>query len=519
MRFKTIEVNYTMKLRDYQSNGVEQLRNGIRTGYLKQMFMLVTGGGKTAVAGYITSNAQLKNKRVWFVVDNLELVEQAVETFEKFNLEVGVIQGIHDKTDPLKPVQVVTAQTLTRRWAFFDKKPELLPDLVFIDEAHVQYKAHTELMNMMEMAYKKGTKKSPVPFIGLSATPFSKGLGKLYDRLVLGADINHLTDLGYLSNTKIYAPYTPSLKGVKTNSNGDWQDSSLEEKMNSKSITADIHTTWKRLGENRQTLIFCVNVAHSKAVSKEFINKGVPTAHIDGYMDKELRAELINKYKQGEIKVLTCITTLTKGFDAPNTGCLVIARPTKSLMLHYQILGRGLRIANGKDECIILDHSGNVQRNGFPDDVLPSELCDGKKAENKDRKTREKSDPLPKSCDACGFLKPAKVHRCPNCDFAPEKQTDIEVLDGELKELKANQKRIKTFSKQQKQEFYSAALSLAKQTNKAEGWASHLYKKYFSVWPNAMQKEYGKVTDEVKRFAKAQAIRYAKGKGNWRAAA
>jgi len=495
-----------MKLREYQQDSIDNLRGGLKAGHMRQLLMLVTGGGKTVIAGTMIKNAMLKNKRVWFIVDNLELVQQALDTFDQFGLEVGVIQGIHERTDYRKPVQIITAQTLTKRWAIFDQNPQWKPDLIFIDEGHVQYKAHKEIVLSM----------AKVPVVGLSATPFSKGLGKLYDHLVVGADIKALTDLGYLTPTKIYAPFTPDLKGVKT-SMGDWQESGLEEKMNNNEITADIVSTWFKLGQQRQTIVFCVNVAHSKHIYREFQAKGVSVAHIDGYMDKDERKELIAQYKAGLITVLTCVTTLTKGFDAPNTGCLVIARPTKSLMLHYQCIGRGLRIAEGKENCIILDHSGNIQRNGFPDDILPTELCNGEKREKPlDRKKREKKDPLPEVCTGpgCKTLKPAGIHKCPECGFAPEKQSTVEVIEGELKELKkANQKRNKNTSWDEKINFIGGLKQHARNKGYSEGWVAHKYKDRFSVWPNDPRVKGApaiEISQEVKSYLTSQNIRNAK---------
>lgn len=127
---------------------------------------------------------------------------------------------------------------------------------------------------------------------------------------------------------------------------------------------------------------------------------------------------------------------------------------------------------------------------------------------------------MPEVCPApdCHTLKPAGVHKCPACGFAPEKQSTIEVREGELKELKANEKRNKSVPNEKKQEFYSAALSLAQEKGRSEGWAAHLYKKYFSVWPNKRDKSPGPITDEVRQYAHAMDIRYAKAR-NRRAAA
>src|SRR5690606_14695579 len=178
----------------------------------------------------------------------------------------------------------------------------------------------------------------------------------------------------------------------------------------------------------------------------------IPAAHIDGYMDTEERAHYIELYRKGVIKVLCNVAVLTKGFDAPETSCLVLARPTKSLMLHYQIMGRGLRTAPGKEDCIILDHAGNCIRNGLPTDPLPEEL-DTSNSRESDRKKRdrEKGEREPTPCTRCGYVK--QTHVCPTCGYKPERAEMLESTDGDLVEMKSSQKR--KFTTEQKRDIYA----------------------------------------------------------------
>lgn len=490
-----------MKLRDYQQYAIDKMRSEIKSGVKKMVLQIATGGGKTAVASAVTEMAYEKNKRVWFIADTTELVEQTVETFERFGLDCGVIQGIHEKTNYEKPLQVATAQTLLRRLdKQFADAEHWMPDLVIIDECHVVYKSHKMLMERLPN----------VIFIGLSATPFSKGLGLIYDSLIIGATTKKLQQDGFLVPIHAYAARKKvDLKGVKTKANGDWNESGLEEKVNNKEIVADIVSNWLRLGENRQTIVFCVNVAHSKHVCEQFLLRGVKAMHLDGRTEKEQRKEIINDYKSGEIKVLTSVGVLTKGFDAPSTSCVVLARPTKSLMLHIQMIGRGLRIADNKDDCIILDHAGNLQRNGFPDDELPKELCDGTaKGQQKDRK--QKDAPLPKECTKCGYIKPPGSVMCFRCGHIPERQNDVETVDGEMVSLK---KANKEATKDQKQAFYSGLISYGSLNGYKEGWAANQYKEKFGVWPNAYDKKPGDITPEINGWIKHQRIKHAKSRG------
>lgn len=329
-------------LRQYQSDALNDLRRGIRDGHLVQMLMAPTGAGKTTIASAMKIGACAKGKRAFFIVDSLELVDQAAKRFYEDGLEVGVIQGDHSWTDYSKPIQVCTIQTLRSRWK--DLADHLKPDLVVIDEAHVLHKMHQEIIT--ECVDRK------IPVIGLSATPFRKGLGRVFGRLVVSATLAELTDQGFLVPAHCYAPSIPDLKGIKTSTDGDWAEDALAEVMGSAKIMGDVVTNWLQLAKGRQTVVFGCNVAHSRELARQFTEAGILAAHADGYMDELERAKIIKNFRHGSIRVLCNVAVLTKGFDAPETSCVVLARPTKSLMMHYQMMGRGLRTADGKKDCL-----------------------------------------------------------------------------------------------------------------------------------------------------------------------
>ncbi|EOZ3002122.1 DEAD/DEAH box helicase family protein [Pseudomonas aeruginosa] len=329
-------------LRQYQSDALNDLRRGIRDGHLVQMLMAPTGAGKTTIASAMKIGACAKGKRAFFIVDSLELVDQAAKRFYEDGLEVGVIQGDHSWTDYSKPIQVCTIQTLRSRWK--DLADHLKPDLVVIDEAHVLHKMHQEIIT--ECIERK------IPVIGLSATPFRKGLGKTFGRLVVTASLSDLTQQGYLVPAECYAPHIPDMKGVKTTADGDWAEDALAEVMGSAKIMGDVVTNWLIHAKDRQTVVFACNVAHSRELARQFNTAGILAAHVDGYMDEQERAKIIKNFRHGSIRVLCNVAVLTKGFDAPETSCVVLARPTKSLMMHYQMMGRGLRTADGKKDCL-----------------------------------------------------------------------------------------------------------------------------------------------------------------------
>lgn len=460
------------ELRPYQTESLNRLRRNIANGVRAQILQLATGGGKTQIASAVMAGAASKGKRAFFIVDSLELVDQAANRFIDDGMSVGVIQGQHELTDYSKPIQVATIQTLRNRWEYITES--LKPDVMVIDEAHVLYAAHEEIINECKF---KG-----IPVIGLSATPFRKGLGKHFSELVIGATTAELTKQGFLVPAVCYAPFIPNLQGVKTKANGDWQEDALAEYMGDAAIVGDVVDHWFKLGKGRQTLVFAANVAHSRLLRERFVESGVNAEHVDGYdTDKEARTAKIDAFRRGELQVLCNVGVLTKGFDAPETGCVVMARPTKSLMMHIQMLGRGLRTAPGKHDCIIIDHAGNCLRNGLPTDALPEELDDGHNSRNLDRKQREKPEPVAKACIRCGYL--STKHACPACGFKPEKRQDVEVRNGELYEITESTR--KEMPADELARLYAEMLGYCVQQRIKPGWAFYKCKEYAGRAPRA----------------------------------
>lgn len=459
-------------LRPYQSEALDAVRANIRKKITSQILQLATGGGKTTIASAIMQGAVAKGNRAMFVVDSLELVDQAAARFVADGMDVGVIQGDHVMTDYSKPVQVATIQTLRKRWPRMTKS--LKPAVLVIDEAHVCHKAHEDIISE---CLQNGT-----VVLGLSATPFRKGLGRVYREIVVGATTADLTNDGYLVPARCYAPFIPELKGLKAKSNGDWNEDDLAELMGDAQIVGDVVDNWLKLAEGRQTIVFAANVAHSRLLCDSFQARGISAAHIDGYeADSAERTRKINDFRAGRIRVLCNCAILTKGFDAPETSCIVLARPTKSLMLHIQCIGRGLRTAEGKQDCIIIDHAGNVLRNGLPTDDLPQELDDGDSKRNLDRKQREKKDPVSKPCAKCGYV--STRHKCPACGFAPEARKDVEVKDGQLYEVTTGD--VKKFDTKELAALYSELLGYARSRGYQDGWAYHKCSAYAGRAPKA----------------------------------
>lgn len=431
------------------------------------MLKLSTGAGKTVIAAAIVKGARAKGKRVLFIVDAISLIDQTVEAFMAEGvIEIGVIQASHPMEDWSRPVQIASVQTLRRR----DAMPPA--DIVIIDEAHCQDAWLTKIMQSETWA--------AVPFIGLSATPWSKGLGLLYDELICPITMEQLIRDEYLCPFRVFAAGHPDLKGVKTAA-GDFNQEQLAEVMQAGNLVADLVATWLRLGEDRPTFCFAVDRAHAKAIQRRFEAAGVGCGYIDAYTEIDERKRIRDQLDRGEIRVVCNVGCLTKGVDWA-IGCIILARPTKSEMLYVQMVGRGLRVNDGIPDCIILDHADNTLRMGFVTDldIARNTMCTAKRGE---RKAQQRDVPLPKECPSCGYLKPPKTRNCPSCGFMAEPQSKVGEVDGELREVTKGAAKI---TMDEKRRWYAELTWVRLERRYAAGWVAHAYKDKFGVWPRGM---------------------------------
>lgn len=481
------------KLRDYQTNAINELRSAILDNK-KPVLSSPTGSGKTRIASEIFSIARQRNKRVAFVVPFLSLIGQTWKAFAHAGIDeedMGVIQADHILTNWMKPVQICSIDTLARR--------KLLPevDIVIFDECHKRSVVHSRWMEQAPNA----------KFIGLSATPWAKGMGELWDKMIIVSTPRELIEQGYLSPFRFFAPASPDLTGVKIRM-GDFAEDQLAKAMNKAELVADIVTTWMKRGEGRPTFCFAVDCAHAKEIQSQFNKAGIPAGYIDAYTEVKHREAMIDQLRRGEIKIICNVGTMTTGVDAPFVSCIILARPTKSEMLYIQIIGRGLRLSEGKTDCLILDHSDTGLRLGLPDEIEYFDFIDAP-AEAARKEKRDKEEPLPKKCPHCQYLKKPKERVCPSCGFEAIKRSEVETVDGELIEFRKKGKPEKP-TYDDKQSFWSGALFIARERGYKRGWAAHLYKQKFGVWPQGLTEKPEYPTQSVSNFIRSRNIAFAK---------
>ena len=498
-----------LTLRPYQSLAVHNLRRALAGGVVREMLCSPTGSGKTEIGMALVRGARAKHKRVAFLCNRVHLVEQTSRRFTRAGIMHGILQG-ENTARVYESVLVASIQTVVRRGM-----PDV--DLIIIDEAHTvagskEYRA--------VIATAKG-----VPVIGLSATPYARGLGKHYDELggplfehmTVAATIPDLIDAGYLVDCDVYAPSEPDMTGIKQARNAfgdlDWTDADVGRAANKPELVGDIVTHWLRLAAGTPTVCFAANIAHSKHIVERFQAAGVSAEHIDCYTDADERRAILARMEAGETMVLSNVGILAEGWDFPACRTLILARPTRSLIRYIQMAGRVLRPHASKVRALILDHSGSVTRLGFPTEEFPLELDDGSPRDAKGGQ-EEREKPLPKACASCSYVK--TVHKCPVCGFAPERRANVDVRAGDLVPITKKTKA----PKMDKQDFYSQLLCIASSKNYKPGWAANKYREYFGVWPRGMQDVMAPAAGpEVTGFLKHLLIRDAKAKGRKHASA
>lgn len=341
-----------MSLRHYQINLINKVLKSFEANN-KLMMQLPTGGGKTFILANLVKGWVGDSKRVLVLVHRKELINQIYETLCKFGIYAGVIQAEHKITNYNLPVQVASIQTLVKR-----EFPEA--DYIVIDEAHHVGLENTygKILNEYQNAKVLGVTATPVRLDG-------KGFDDVFEELITEISVKELIQQGFLSDFDVYS-CPVDLKGIKIKM-GDYNEKQLGERLNNQEIIGDLVSSWVKYAYKKRTIVFAVNVAHSLNIVNRYKEYGAKAAHIDGTTPKTIRDAIIEKFKNGELDILSNCNIVSEGFDVPACECVQLARPTKSLVLYLQQVGRGLRPFAEKEKAIILDHGNLIDAHGMPD--------------------------------------------------------------------------------------------------------------------------------------------------------
>lgn len=497
-----------ISLRDYQEALVDGVRNSLRSGNRRIMAYLPTGGGKTRVATAVTQMTLGKSKgRVIVLANRKQLVHQFAAALRSAGLDVGILQG-ENTTGLQHRVIVASIDTIHARGCVLDDVA-----LFVIDEAHAV--AGSQKYRTLLYRYNR------VPCVGLSATPFARGLAKpypelggkpLFEDLIVGATVQSLVDAGYLAGIDIYAPGSPDMTGAKTSRTAegeDYRQVDIELAADRPELIGDIVHHWLKLAEGAKTIAFASSIAHSQHLVEQFRAAGVSAEHLDCYMDDDTRQDILTRFERGAFTVLSNVSLLAEGFDVPDTACMILARPTKSLTRFLQMVGRVLRTAPGKTTALLLDHSGSVERIGHPFDELPLELDDGTANKSgKSKQERTKSEPKP--CPKCKYVRGAGVHECPKCGFKPQRQSDIAVAAGELVKVARKSKYADRFDQA---DAFGGLLHIALEKRYAASWARHKFRELFGDWPTGIPPVVTEPSDRLRSWVRSRNIAWAKRQG------
>ena len=405
-----------MQLRPYQEALVAQIRFQYQLGHSSVLAVLPTGGGKTVIFSHIAQSAARKGNRVCILVHRAELLDQASRSLTAMDVQHGCIRASR-KMDLTHSVQVASVQTLARRLHLI---PPDFFQLLVVDEAH-----HTNAGTWRNVVQHFNAAK----LLGVTATPIrgdGRGLGEWYQAMVLGPSSQQLTEEGFLASAKVLAPPGFDASGLRKRM-GDFDQKQAAQRVNT--IMGDCVGHYRKHLLGQTAIAFCCSVAHAEAVADLFKSAGITAASIDGTMSNDCRQDLLQRLGSGKIKVLTSCALIGEGVDVPSVGGCILLRPTESVGLHLQMIGRCLRPQSGK-RAVVLDHVGNTLRLGHYLEEREWSLDGIKKRDSN-------AAPSVKVCPVCFATSPSAAQACEECGniFPAPERHELKQVDGELVEM------------------------------------------------------------------------------------
>jgi superfamily II DNA or RNA helicase len=345
----------SVQLRDYQIQLLQAVLQRWHRGQRRLLVQLPTGGGKTILFGAIAQEFLARGERVLILAHREELITQAAEKVSEVTAQAAGIIKAGYPLNLASLLQVASVQTLVRRLGLLQGV-----GMVVVDEAHhASAESYRKVLAEYADAY----------LLGVTATPIrtdGAGFEGLFDELVCGPTVDRLIASQHLCPFKLFADSQPmQTQGVRT-TGGDFNPADLIKANSPKQLSGNLLSMWQRFAPNKRTVVFAINVAHSEAIAARYCEAGIPAEHLDGNTPVAERRAILARFAQGETLVLTNCDLISEGFDLPAIEAVQIARPTQSLALWLQQVGRALRPHPGKDCAILLDHTRNWLRHGLP---------------------------------------------------------------------------------------------------------------------------------------------------------
>lgn len=503
------------KPRAYQAQMIADARAALSDSVRRLLLVLPTGGGKTLVASLIIQSAVARGSHILFLAHRRELIAQTSAKLDALGVPHGVIMGDHKRSQPYAPVQVASVATLIRRIHADPRDARRLrsePDLIFVDECHHSAaKSYRSILDAFPRAV----------VIGLTATPWrvdGKGLGELFQQIVAGPSIRALIEQGFLVPAKGFTYDVPDLRGVRTSA-GDYNLAQLDSAMGKVILSGDYVREWLEHAPGRRTVVFAVNVRHSKLIVEQFKAAGVPAEHVDDETPADVREAALDRVRRGETLVISNVGLFTEGTDLPALEVCILARPTKSVALALQMVGRVLRpwcfdcgdaprpgcTAQGhrlKTHARLHDHAGVILDHGLPEQEREYTLTPDKKPG---------AAPV-RRCPKCFCVNPASATTCSECGVPLRSEgesiereiatvhgekIDLDALRGEIDELAARRKKaglvplpplalakVAKATPQEKGAEYLRLCDEGRARGFKPGWVGFRYRDIFGAYPN-----------------------------------
>lgn len=395
-----------VRLRGYQSDLLTTVDKRLSAGVRSLILQSATGSGKTTLA---TGLAGRWTRRGWvlYVVPRLEIFDQTAEALERERLAVTELAAGDKTAWPRSGVLLAMGETLRRRLT----QGIAAPCLVVVDEAHYA--------PAVALAVQRCWPRTPL--VGLTATPCrlqDAKLADIYSEIIPGPQVSQLVGQGYLAPCRTLTAKAPDLRGVRI-VGGEFEAEGLGKAFSA--LVGDVAGTWLQHAQGRRTICFAVNRSHGETLTAEYKRRGIRARFIHGDTHPDERADALGQLRRHRLDVLVNVGLFVEGLDLPEVACVQLAVATMSLSRYLQMVGRGMRTATGKRDCIVLDHGGNVERHGLPDDDRVWSLDEDV--------TVGSSAPI-RSCRLCGGLYRAVCHRC-----HPSKRGAPVQVQGTLREV------------------------------------------------------------------------------------
>lgn len=497
--------------REYQSDDVNYaMGHGIND---RVIHCSPTGSGKTVIQCMIAKRELERGDSTAILTPRNEILDQTLGLSRELcgygNVSVLRAKRQGESWNPVAPIHVVSWPTLIAR----AKKSDFwFPRVqrVLVDECHLSIAP--KILAILEHYAPKAR------IDGYTATPArltGRGLGHFFTEIKHVTTVRQLIASGHLAPVEYYGAAVPDLTGIKVR-RGDYETKKLSEACTQ--LVGDAVDNWLRLASDRHTIVFSVDVAHCEALAERFRFVGVKAAALHTGMDQSQRDAVVAAFKSGKIQVLVNVSIASYGFDAPSVNCVQVCRPTKSIVLHLQMIGRGMRPKPDGGECMVLDHAGNVQALGMADDLYRWRLDKGKKAcDNWSRMPQSGEAEESKShiCKNCGHIF-ARSRVCPKCGWqVPFRKRDVETTEADLVPIGRNTAKPLPEGWPSYEVFYGMLRHHAEAKGFRPMWAVFQFEKKAKCRPPHDWNNHARVppNERVKNWIRSRQIAYAKSKG------